>query len=135
MIVSIAYKNDDYCIMIEKEGQQPIYHTGKVYDSVSDNRYNRSLFLLKKAFLFIRNEVTPEDDLITVEGSNSHVLSWFQKGEGIAEHRDEFTEVYNLMCSIPCKIGFVYKKRPKAKNHLDEAVESDIVTSDAILDM
>ena len=133
MFISITYKADKYCIMKETYGNEPEYKTGKIPTDVSDNRNIRFLYVLKKAILPLKVEAPQE--VVVIEGSNSHVIKWFNKGESIKEHEDSFSEVYDLLCEIPCRFAFEYNKKPKASKHLDEETQVEISSADSLLSM
>ena len=88
---------------------------------------------MKKALLQLKGE--PPEEVVVIEGSNSHVIGWFQKGESIKEHEDVFSEVYDLLCEIPCRFSFEYNKKPKASKHLDENEKVEVYSSNDLLDL
>ena len=135
MNISIAFKNDKYCIMIERYAQVPSYTNGRILSDVPDNRNVRFMYLLKKALLQLKGLGNDIEDVVTIEGSNSHVLQWLVNGASIKEYETEFEDLYSLLCTIPCQFSFVHNKNPKAKSHLEDEQSVNIVGSDALLSM
>lgn len=124
--VSIALNKGVRCIVLMKDGYVIKRDYGK-YES--KNIYSDIIGVSKQAFLLVRgylNSGDCKDEEFVIESSNSIFVGWFEKLCAKELYQTEFSELLELLNSLPIRYRIVHNEKPIAFQYLKGFNESSL---------